>query len=116
MAEAERRAQALSEENASLVLELSQRPSMKQVQSLQRQVQALQRQLARLRKTGQEQGPAAPEHDAQAPVGEKATGLLHDQMPWARASPAAGMRSSQKCLSMQSHGRTCWSKSGHYTM
>lgn len=81
MAEAERRAQALSEENAALVLELSQRPSMKQVHGLQRQVQALQRQLARLRGTGQDQGPAAPEHDAPAPAGEKATGLLHDQMP-----------------------------------
>ena len=80
IAEAERRAQALSEENACLVLELNQRPTVKQVHGLQRQVQALQRQLARLRGTDQDCAPAAPEH-APASAGEKAAGLLHEHMP-----------------------------------
>ena len=47
LAEAERHAQAMSEENANLALELNLRPGAKQLHSLQRQVQALQRQLAR---------------------------------------------------------------------
>ena len=101
MAEAERRAQALSEENASLVLELNQRPSVKQVHGLQRQVQALQRQLARLRGSGQDQGPAAPEH-APASIGERAAGLLHEEMPWGRAGPPARIHSNKECLIMQS--------------
>ena len=106
MAEAERRAQALSEENACLVLELSQRPSMKQVQGLQRQVHALQRQLARLRGAGQDQGPAAVEH-VPASIGERAAGLLHKQMPWDRAGPPAGVHPSKECLKLQLHARTC---------
>ena len=54
LAEAERSAQAMSEENANLVLELNLRPSTKQVHGLQRQVQALQRQLARAKSRCQE--------------------------------------------------------------
>lgn len=45
VAEAEKRAQALEQENAGLVLELNGRPSVKQLGSLQRQVDALQRRL-----------------------------------------------------------------------
>ena len=47
LAEAERHAQAMSEENANLALELKLLPSAKQLHSVQRQVLALQRQLAR---------------------------------------------------------------------
>ncbi len=47
MAEAERKAEALSEESANLMLELNMRPTVKQVHGMQRQVAALQRQLAR---------------------------------------------------------------------
>ena len=106
MAVAERRAQVLAQENASLVLELSQRPSVKQVHGLQRQVQALQRQLACLRGTCPDHGPAATEH-APASVGERAAGLLHEQMPWGRASPPSGMYASQECLLLQLHARPC---------
>lgn len=63
MAEAERRAQALTDENAGLVLKLGQRPSAKQVHRLQRQVQALQRQLAlcKARCEGHDTGNPTPE-------------------------------------------------------
>lgn len=69
MAEAERKAQALSEENANLVLELNMRPSVKQVISLQRQVAALQRQLARSQARSLEHEAAYPETEG-TPLGE----------------------------------------------
>lgn len=69
LAEAERTAQAMSEENANLTLELNLRPSTKQVQSLQRQVQALQRQLARATACCQEHDGAMPTPD-DPPLGE----------------------------------------------
>lgn len=46
MAEAERRAEALAEENASLVLQLNARPTVKAFGALKRQLEALERQLA----------------------------------------------------------------------
>ena len=69
LAEAERTAQALSEENANLALELNLRPSTKQVHSLQRQVQALQRQLARAKARCQEHDGTMPTPD-DPPLGE----------------------------------------------
>ena len=63
LAEAERKSQTLSEENANLMLELNLRPSTKQVHGLRRQVQALQRQLARskARRQGPDDSMPAPE-------------------------------------------------------
>lgn len=46
VAEAERRAEALAEENASLVLQLNARPTTKAFGSLKRQLESLERQLA----------------------------------------------------------------------
>ena len=69
MAEVERKAQALPEENVNLVLELNMRPSVKQVHSLQRQVAALQRQLARSQARGLEHEAADPETEG-TPLGE----------------------------------------------
>jgi len=46
VAEAERRAEALGEENESLVLQLNLRPTVKAFGALKRQLEALERQLA----------------------------------------------------------------------
>ena len=69
LAEAERTALVVSEENANLALELNMRPSIKQVHSLQRQVQAQQRQLARAKARCQEHDIAMPTPE-DPPLGE----------------------------------------------
>ena len=101
LAEAERKSQTLSEENANLMLELNLRPSSKHVHGLQRQVQALQRQLARSKARCQD-------HDDSMPAPEESTlGKLPQSYNLALLSPDLSARLKLLPLSCRDQVHPC---------